>query len=142
MNVEIEPSRRVLVILDPTYGQQLLALEPGQPVWIADTPTNAPVVRSIWSRRPGETHLTGITLFSVAGEDAPEDAFIRQLGPIDLHHGPYSTEEPYRVLDVIGASLTDEIEAELKLLGFDVFHRNPNGFTAVRNEEAASRIQE
>ena len=36
----------------------------------------------------------------------PEDRFLAELGTIDLHHGPYSTNTPYTALTVIGVAST------------------------------------
>ena len=133
---------RVLVILDPGFGERLLEVAAGQAVWIADSATNTPVVKSLWASRPGETHLTGITTFKVSCDDSPATAFLDQLGQIDLHHGPYSSDAPYRVLEVVGVALTSDIEASLKDLGFDGYQPIQLGFIASRSEAEANRLRE
>jgi len=63
--------------------------------------TNEPVVRSLWANHPELNHLTGITGMWFDPLVA-EDRFIAELGTIDLHHGPYSTSNPYTELEVVG----------------------------------------
>jgi hypothetical protein len=61
-----------------------------------------------------------------------EDLLISELDAIDLHHGPHSANPPYTILQVVGASLSDRVEAELSRLGFDEFQSSSAGFCAVR----------
>jgi hypothetical protein len=51
---------------------------------------------------------------------------------IDLHHGTYSANLPYTVLDVIGTAITARLKAELGEYGFGNFQETARGFRAVR----------
>jgi len=115
----------------------LAELPRGVPVWIVDTPSNKPVAQHLWKERPNESHLTGITTFDDMESSSPEELLIAELDVIDLHHGPYSADPPYSVLEVLGTQLTDSVEHALAAYGFDQFRENPSGFTAIRREPVA-----
>ena len=57
---------------------------------------------------------------------------INELDTIDLHHGTYSANPPYTVLDVIGTAVTARLKAKLGEFGFDDFQETREGFRAVR----------
>jgi hypothetical protein len=73
--------------------------------------------------------LEGVTTFKAPEDTSSEDMLISELNTIDLHHGSYSANPPYTVLDVIG---TARLRAELGECGFDDFQEIPQGFRAVR----------
>jgi hypothetical protein len=123
---------RVFVVVDRNYGQQLTALAEMGPVWIADTPVNRSVAQEIWAAHPTRSHLVGVTTFKVPDGTSSEDMLINELDTIDLHHGTYSANPPYTVLDVIGTAITARLKAELGEYGFDDFQETPLGFRAVR----------
>lgn len=123
---------RVFVVVDRDYGQHLTELSEMGPVWIADTPANRSVAQQIWAAHPNRSHLEGVTTFKVAEGTSSEDMLINKLGTIDLHHGTYSANPPYTVLDVIGTAITARLKAELGEYGFDDFQETTHGFRAVR----------
>jgi len=57
---------------------------------------------------------------------------VNELNMIDLHHGTYSANPPYTVLDVIGTGISARLKAELGEHGFDDFQETAHGFRAVR----------
>lgn len=122
---------RVFVVVDSDYGQHLTELSEMGPVWIADTPANRSVAQEIWAH-PNRSHLEGVTTFKVAEGTSPEDMLINELDTIDLHHGTYSANPPYKVLDVIGTPITARLKVELGEYGFDNFQETARGFRAVR----------
>ena len=123
---------RVRVVVDPHFGQRLTTLPLGEPVWIIDSDENTHVAREAWKQRPNSNdHLTGITTFrSVAGYDAEEE-LIAQLGPIDLHHGVYSADPPYSILEVVGCTASAKLRDALAGYGFAIEESSPNGFRAI-----------
>jgi hypothetical protein len=129
---------RVFVVLDRVYGERLSELARIGPVWIVDTTLNRAAAQGIWAERPKGSHLDGVTTFK-AGDSSPEDALINELNTIDLHHGSYSADRPYTVLEVIGAVLSESITAELSLFGFIDFQATAEGFRAVRPCRATTR---
>jgi hypothetical protein len=138
MTTEADQSRRLLVVLDPEFGERIREVKPLQAVWVVESAQNASVVRAAWAMDP--PHLMDVTLFTPS-ETEPEQAFVSQLDMIDLHHGPYSTRTPYTLIEVIGACLTSGAEDALRQLGFDSFQTAPDGFTAARSEAEAHRLR-
>jgi hypothetical protein len=130
-------SATVSVILDPGYGERLRDIWPGRPVWIAMSPTNESTVRSLWTSHPDSNHLSGITGFQFNVDADPTNTFLDNLDTIDLHHGPYSSESPYTVLEVIGVSPTRDVQESLRKLGFDEFSGSRDRFIARRSAEQA-----
>jgi hypothetical protein len=64
-----------------------------------------------------------------------EEPFVAQIEMIDLHHGPYSADPPYTVIEAFGTAATDKIKVELSQLGFNDLQQNSDGFTAVRPKQ-------
>lgn len=123
---------KVFVVVDREFGEKLSELEKGVPVWIVDTLTNKPVVHRFWKERPDEDHLTGITSFNDLASLSPEDSLLSHLDTIELHHGVYSADPPYTVLEVFGTELTENAKGVLSEYGFDKFHSTSTGFVASR----------
>ena len=123
---------RIFVVLDPEYGDRLFELAQAGPVWIVDTPSNCATAQKVWAVQPGRGHLEGVTTFKTGDDSSPEDILINALDTIDLHHGPYSADPPYTVLEVIGAVLSDRLKTELLQLEFDDFQTTTEGFRAAR----------
>ena len=123
---------RVRVIVDPGYGERLTSLPPGEPVWIVESPINTPVAQRLWSERPNETAVTGITTF-VSHPGTPEDNFLAVLDEVDEHHGVFSADPPYTLLDVIGCPASDSIIEALTKLSFRVTENVAHSFHASRN---------
>lgn len=127
-----EAAYSVTVVLDPTYGDHLLLIPADVPVWIVDSPVNRAAAQQAWSQRGTESHLHGVTTFTFRETESAEDTLMAELSTIDLHHGPYSAHPPYTIIDVIGATLSDMIKAEMGRFGFDKFQPMAFGFRAVR----------
>jgi hypothetical protein len=124
---------RVLVVVDREYGERLAELADAGPVWIVDTPVNRVVAQRIWAANPNRSHLESVTTFKFGEVSSSEDAVINELETIDLHHGTYSANPPYTVLEVIGTGISPRIKAALAQFGFNEFHQTSQGFRAVRS---------
>jgi hypothetical protein len=122
----------VTVILDATYGDSLLALPVGTPVWIVDSPPNRTAAQRVWAQRTSGSHLDGITTFKTREGASVEQMLLGKLDSIDLHHGTYSAEPLYTVLEVIGADVTEQIKSAMSAFGFTEFETTALGFRAVR----------
>jgi hypothetical protein len=138
MAVSVSSPQRVTVILDCEFGERLRALQPGMPIWIELSPTNEPTVRALWKGHPEPNHLLGITGLKFQPGISAEDRLLGELDMIELHHGPYSTNEPYTELEVIGCALRPSIRAALAELGFDHFEEQEQRFLARRTPEQAA----
>ena len=62
-----------------------------------------------------------------------------KIGPsefdtIDLHHGSYSADPPYAVVEVFGAPLSENIKTERSEYGLDEFQQNAGSFCALRTK--------
>jgi hypothetical protein len=101
-------------------------------VWIVDTPQNRAVAQNLWAANPNRNHLEGVTTFK-AGQDCPsEETLINELDTIDLHHGSYSADPPYTVLEVIGTPISERLKDELSHYGFNKFQPTGEGFRTLR----------
>jgi hypothetical protein len=60
---------------------------------------------------------------------------LRQLDTIELHHGPYSANPAYSVIEVLGTQLTSTAKNGLAEYGFDQFHITSTGFVAIRSQQ-------
>jgi hypothetical protein len=132
VTTEPDQSRRLLVILDPEFGERIHD-HPTEPAWVVHSARNTRVVKAACAGG-----LMDVTLFTPS-EPQPELEFLSQLDTIDLHHGPYSSAAPYTSIEVIGARLTRDAEHALRDLGFDSFRSTPEGFTATRSHDEAQR---
>jgi hypothetical protein len=122
---------RVFVVLDREYGKRLSEPAAKGPVWIVDSPVNRAEAEQLWSARPTYTHLDAVTTFK-SDCSSPEETLINELDTIDEHHGNYSADPPYTILEVIGTTATEKVKAKLGRFGFNEFEPIPNGFRAVR----------
>jgi hypothetical protein len=123
---------RVFVVLDRDYGERLLELARSGPVWIVDTPQNRAVVQNLWAANPNRNHLEGVTTFKAGHDCSSEETLINELDTIDLHHGSYSADLPYTVLEVIGTPISERLKAELSHYGFNKFQPTGEGFRTLR----------
>jgi hypothetical protein len=120
------------VVLDREFGEQLSQIVEKSPVWIVDTSKNRAVAQSIWSADASRSHLVGVTTFKARDDSSPEDALIHELETIDLHHGVYSANPPYTVVEVIGTGISDRVKENFAEFGFDQFEPTSEGFRAIR----------
>ena len=123
---------RVIVVLDRDYGRRLIELAQTGPVWIVDTAANRTAAQQVWAADPNRSHLEGVTTFKFEESSSSEDILINELDTIDLHHGTYSANLPYTVLEVIGTPISPRLKAALSQFGFDEFQETARGFLAVR----------
>jgi len=121
---------KVYVVVDREFGEKLGGIEQGAPVWVVDTPANKAVVQRSWNEHPNEDHLTGITTFNDLSSLSPEQMLLGKLDAIELHHGSYSADPPYSVIEVFGTQLTANAKKVLSEYGFSVFQVTAAGFTA------------
>jgi hypothetical protein len=129
---------RVIVVVDRAFGEQLESIPRGVAVWIVDSPANRPVVEKLRREYPEPNYLKGIGLFTSPESFSAELSFLDELYMVDLHHGEYSADPPYSVLEVIGVGLTEPIQTALEQIEFYVIHDTNTGLRAVRSLQPAS----
>lgn len=123
---------KVVLVLDPNFGDKLESLASQSHVWIIDTPHNQAIATKHWQTHPQDKIETGITTFKFSSNKALEEVCLGILDTIDLHHGKYSSNPPYSILEIVGLPISEEIQAALEELGFKVFEPTPDGFRASR----------
>lgn len=123
---------RVHVVVDPHYGELIRGLPVEEPAWVVGSQDNQAVIQALWAERKMTDHHGGITSFKFDGEGSPEDWLISELSTIDLHHGEFSHDPPYSVLNVIGIKCSDRIKNALNEFGFNQYEPTPEGFIATR----------
>jgi hypothetical protein len=131
----VGPRYKVYIVVDREFGERLNMLEKGVPVWIVDTPANKAAAQRVWQKLPDPDHLTGVTTFRAFAPATSSELLLAEIDTIDLHHGTYSADPPYTVLEVIGAPLTEEIRNSLSVYGFSEFTETAAGFTAMRPQD-------
>jgi hypothetical protein len=129
----VSKAYRVHIVVDPFYGAHILDLPVGEPAWVVDSPENHPVISRIWKERPVLGQLSGITSFKFDAKTKPDDRLINILWSADLHHGEYSHDPPYSILNVIGVDWSEKIQEELDRFGFNSHEITLEGFVARRN---------
>jgi hypothetical protein len=123
---------KVFIVVDRSFGAKLSELERSTPVWIVDTPANKTVVQRFWIEHSDESHLTGVTTFGDLPSLSPEDLLLGKMEAIELHHGSYSADPPFTVIEVFGTQLTENARKRLSEYGFAEFHPTQTGYLATR----------
>ena len=93
---------------------------------------NHSAAQKFWADEPNRDHLDGVTTFKFGEDSSPQDILINELDTIDMHHGIYSANPPYTVLEAIGTSISERLRSKLSQFGFNQFETTPKGFRAVR----------
>lgn len=128
----MDKTYQVHVVIDPNYGDAIRDLPIGEPAWIVDSPDNHPVIVSIMHECTSSDYLTGISSFKYDTQTQPEDRLIGILSTVDVHHGEYSHDPPYSILNIIGVEWSQKIQKELSKFGFTDHEATPNGFITKR----------
>ncbi|HST51656.1 MAG TPA: hypothetical protein VLJ61_06550 [Pyrinomonadaceae bacterium] len=125
-----ERINKVALVLDSDFGERLLSMASDRHIWVIDTPRNRVVAAEYWARNSGPKVENGITTFKVLEDDSALERCLGILQTIDLHHGEYSSDPPYSILEVIGLPLSYEVESALRELDFRTFETTDQGFLA------------
>lgn len=124
----------VAVVVDREFGERLLPLVQRFHVWVCDTPVNRTAAEKAWeSISPGAVwNEAGATIFKVSENDNPEDMVLDRLTDVDLHHGEYSHDPAWSVIEVYGSKPTAALRQALQEFGVDKFRETPDGFVCSR----------
>lgn len=120
------------LVLDPEFSSRLGGLSGQMHVWALDSTPNRASAEAIWEERPTYLPDQGITLFQSCSGQSEYDACAGILPAIDLHHGEFSQEPPYQVVEVFGCLLTDALRSRFGEFGFNEFSPTSDGFIARR----------
>lgn len=118
----------VAIIVDPNFGERLLALANQMPIWMADTPANHASLESLSS---AQGSALNVTTFRVSGDDVTRWCS-GILPQVDLHHGEYSQTPAYTAVEVFGTAATAELRDAFSAYGFTISSERGDGFRAVR----------
>lgn len=123
-----ERINKVILVLDRNYGAELSSVSPDSHIWLIETPGN----RDAAANHRASTVESGVTTFKLADDDSASEGCLKMLDTIDLHHGQYSSDPPYSVLEIVGAPLSQSVKSAIEALGFKKFESTVNGFRALR----------
>ena len=126
-----ERINQVILVLDRNYGAELASVPDGH-VWLIESPANREAAASYRALHGESTVENGLTTFKAADDDTGSETCLKMLDTIDLHHGKYSSDPPYAVLEVVGARLRRSVKDAIAALGFSRFELTANGFRALR----------
>lgn len=96
----------IFVVVDREFGTQISELSQRGPVWIVSTPINKVAAKEVWTQSPEIFSLEGVTIFDSSEDSTTENIFIKVLDSVDLHHGIYSANPPYTVIEAVGTPVT------------------------------------
>ena len=119
-------SETVVVVFDRDFAHRLDELM-GRDSWIVGSPVNSPAIEQIWKT----DRDFSVTVFKDYGEPL-EDAFDEILATVDLHHGEFSEDPPYRRVEVFGVQPDQPALASLARFGFELEAATRDGFVARR----------
>lgn len=122
---------RVALVVEESFSE-LVDLVSRMHVWVCASAANCRAAESIWAARPEHSLEIGVTTFEFNANDRPEQTLLRVVEDVDLHHGQYSHDPPWTVLEVFGASPTEEVVAALGAYGVRRIEQTPRGFAAFR----------
>ena len=124
----------VAIVVDPEFGERLRGLVARMPVWIARTPTNAPIIHALFVEAGRSVLDSGVTDFSVDPRASPDEWCVNILYMVDLHHGRASQNPPYRAVEVYGTQPTPAVRTALSEYGLTQLESTPDGFRATLTE--------
>ena len=127
-----ERINKVILVLDRNYGAELSRVPLDAHVWLIESAANREAASSYRALHPESNVETGVTTFTVADDDTGSEACLKILETIDLHHGEYSSDPAYTVLEIVGAPLSRSVKKAIEALGFTRFESTENGFRALR----------
>jgi hypothetical protein len=123
----------VAIVVDPAF-EHLFEVADTMAVWVANTPFNRSLADHQRRERPHRTPADGVTVFNVVLAHSPEDWCAHVLPKVELHHGCYSHNPPYSVVEVFGVPLTERLRAAFAEFEFTHFQEQTDGFTATTFE--------
>jgi len=127
-------SSNVAIIVGEESSFDLQKIAESMEVWAPNLPEYKQAAERIRETLPESS----VTLYNAATSDSPEQEFLSWLSTVDLHHGEYSSEPPWEVMHVYGATITTELERALKEYGVDDITPTDFGFRACRQNNVAN----
>jgi hypothetical protein len=118
---------KLIVVVDPNYGDRLETATHIAPVWVVESLHNEAACKRLWSAHPTSDHTEkgAITCYNVSDAEDRVANLLNVLPDLELHHGEFSAGF---TLEVIGLKLTNSVICTLRELGFSSFSERPEGF--------------
>lgn len=123
---------KVAIVVDREFSNQLSGLASTMHVWVCDTPSNRAAAGAIWDDDPNYDLESGVTTFDFSTEASATENVNAVLGEVDLHHGEYSHDPPWSVIQVFGCMPNENLTAAFALFGAKIFLTGPDTFEARR----------
>lgn len=114
----------VTLIVDPAYGQNVVAKARLGPVWVIRSQANEDGMKALWSDKSLPADYS--TIFVDRG-DSSEVTVLEQLDNVDMHHHGWTS------LEVVGALPTDKVIESLREYGDGSAEKTDTGFIFSRN---------
>jgi hypothetical protein len=124
---------KVALVVDKDFGEKLLELASRLHVWVCSTPQNRKLAAVFWAEQAAHSLECGLTTFKVDDGHSPEEMCVNIIGTIDLHHGEFSHNPAWSVLEVYGAQHTPKVEEAFKKYGAKRFEKTSGGFFCYRD---------
>ena len=126
---ELGEDRKVEVIVDPDFRGDLIGIAAQHPIWIIETPGNAPKIEASW-RVGDDMNLCYINKYQAPDPSDREESLVLVFDAVHLHHG-YAAGGSYDGLIVEGLRSTTQVEEKLAKLGFEITQTTADGFVAL-----------
>jgi len=129
-------------VVDRHFGDRLLGIAKVFHIWICDTPVNRQAAERAAAALPLEAvwNEAGATTFKVSENDSPEDMVLDRFTAVDLHHGEYSHDPAWSVIEVYGSKPTAALRQALQEYGVDEFRETQEGFVCSRPSTEATPV--
>jgi|SRR5579864_636965 len=121
--------RKVAIVVEQDFHGDLIAMAAMHPVWIVETPKNAPRIKEAWTRGT-QMNLCYINKFQPSEPNEPNENLIGVLDGVDLHHGEETKGGGYDGIIVHGVKPDGVLEEKLKRLGFEITEVMADEFVA------------
>jgi hypothetical protein len=104
----------VAIVVDCCFGERLVELvSSGTPVWVLDTADNRLFLEDHDPSGQPPPGPGRVTTFTASFKESPEEAFIRILPAVDLHHNELAGDPPYSAVEVFGVGATEAVREAL-----------------------------
>jgi hypothetical protein len=126
---ELGEDRKVEVIVDPDFRGELITIAARHPIWIVETPANAPRIEASWLVGK-DMDVCIINRYRTSDASDRKESLVAVLDNLDLHHG-YTAGGSYNGIVVNGLHPNAILKEKLETLGFEIVETTADGFVAL-----------
>jgi hypothetical protein len=134
----------LILVVDPSYSEQIDIAAQSAPLWIVSTPINRSACERAWKAKhhPDHREKGAITCYHTANPDNRTESLFGILDQLETHHGEVRGDvmrfPKGFVLEVIGIQSDEEIATALREFGFTSFFNTAGGFQALADDSGGS----